>query len=216
MAGDITSRARHGLISGPAARARARRHDLLVETFPEIRSMRVLDLGGRPETWAVVRPAEVTVVNLVPAEIAGQAEHVVPVVGNACDPRLLAGERFDLVYSNSVLEHVGGHAARLAMAGNVHRFAARHWVQTPYRYFPVEPHWLCPGMQWLPAAGRVKVAQVWPLGHAGRADDRETAMSAVLGTELVGLTEMRHYFPGSRILTERYAGLVKSLTAVAA
>jgi hypothetical protein len=34
-------------------------------------------------------------------------------------------------------------------------------------------------------------------------------------TELLGVTEMRAYFPGSRILHERLFGIVESLVAVA-
>ena len=32
--------------------------------------------------------------------------------------------------------------------------AQLHWVQTPYRYFPVEPHFLFPGFQFLPLTVR--------------------------------------------------------------
>lgn len=202
------------MIDGPAARARSRRRDLFAASFPDIAAMRVLDLGGRADTWADLRPADLTVVNLSAPEIADAPPGVDAVVGDACARDLLAGESFDLVFSNSVLEHVGGHAARQAFADNVHRLGTRHWVQTPYRYFPLEPHWLCPGMQWLPVAAKVRIAQVWPLGHSGPARSRRAATSAVLATELVSMTEMRHYFPGSQLLLERYAGAVKSLTAV--
>jgi hypothetical protein len=40
-------------------------------------------------------------------------------------------------------------------------------------------------------------------------------MSEVQWTELVGVAEMRAYFPGSEIHRERVAGLTKSLVAVA-
>ena len=87
------------------------------------------------------------------------------VVGDACSlPAELRGERFDLVYSNSVLEHVGGHDRRLAFAASVHELGDAHWIQTPYRYFPVEPHWLCPGLQLLPVRARAEVTLRWPLG----------------------------------------------------
>lgn len=62
---------------------------------------------------------------------------------------------FDLVYSNSVIEHVGGHARSCDFAGMVKTLARRHWgVQTPYRYFSIEPHWLFPGLQFLPQSAR--------------------------------------------------------------
>jgi hypothetical protein len=43
---------------------------------------------------------------------------------------------------------------------------------------------------------------------------RAEALRAVLEIELLSRTEMRAYFPGSQILSERVAGLTKSLIAV--
>ena len=121
---------------------------------------------------------------------------------------------YDVVFSNSLLEHVGGHAQRAALAREVRALAPRHWVQTPYRYFPLEPHWLFPGLQFMPMAARARLAAAWPLAHS-RPETREDAMSEVQWTELVGVAELRSYFPGSHIHHERVAGLTKSLVAVA-
>jgi hypothetical protein len=135
-------------------------------------------------------------------------------LGDACvlDERLLDG-RFDLVYSNSVIEHVGGHARRLEFASMVDAAAPRHWVQTPYRYFPIEPHWVAPMMQFLPLWLRSKVGLHWPLGHS-QASSFGDEVNAQLGTELLDVTHLRHYFPSSEIHYERFAGLVKSIIAV--
>lgn len=177
--------------------------------------MHVVDLGGRLGTWtrASVRPARVHVVNLEapPAEVPDWA-HVDR--ADACDlSDRIAHNRYDLVYSNSVLEHVGGHERRLRFADAVRTLAERHWVQTPYRYFPIEPHWIAPGMQFLPVRLRTAVAQRWPLGHKPTRT-HDAALHQVLWTELLGRSQMRHYFPDSRILVERVAGLPKSLIAV--
>jgi hypothetical protein len=197
------------------ARYRARRWDWLLAAFPDIEEMSVIDLGGTAEAWrrAPVRPARVHTVNLEkPPEDPPpwlRADY-----GDACElPEEILGGDYDLVISNSVLEHVGGHARRRMFAEAVHRLAPLHWVQTPYRYFPIEPHWVCPGMQFLPTAAKVTVARHWPLVHTPPAD-REEALRAVLDVELVSRTELRAYFPTSRIINERVAGATKSLIAV--
>lgn len=177
--------------------------------------MRVLDLGGTVETWqrAPVRPAHVHLVNTAgPGD--DPPEWITAEVGDACalDERLLDG-RFDLVYSNSVIEHVGGHARRQQFAAMVTAAAPRHWVQTPYRYFPVEPHWVAPMMQHLPLALRSRLGLHWPLARS-RVPDLASAVASQLGTELLDITQLRHYFPASTISTERFAGLVKSIIAV--
>lgn len=196
-------------------RRRARRAGWLAATFPDLADMTVIDLGGRVETWerAPVRPAHVHVVNLEapPAQVPDWAEvdH-----GDACQlPDRIAARRYDLVFSNSVIEHVGGHERRERFADAVHKLADRHWVQTPYRHFPIEPHWIAPGMQYLPVRVRAEVAYRWPLQQT-RARTREDALREVLWTELLDYTQMRTLFPDSRIVTERLAGLPKSLIAV--
>jgi hypothetical protein len=136
-------------------------------------------------------------------------------VGDACAlPDALRGERFDLVYSNSVLEHVGGHARREAFAASVHALGEAHWIQTPYRYFPVEPHWLLPGFQFLPVRARAAVTVRWPLGNYAKVRTHDEAVGWTLATELISETELRHYFPASTIWRERVLGMTKSLVAV--
>jgi hypothetical protein len=196
---------------------RRRRAGWLRQEFPGLAEMSVIDLGGRVETWASVpvRPRHVHIVNL-----ESQTGEIPPWVevtyGDACDlPASVRRRRYDLVYSNSVIEHVGGHERRLRLADAVHTLAGSHWVQTPYRYFPVEPHWIAPGMQFLPVAARTAVARRWPLGHT-RPADRAEAVESVLWIELLDRTQMRHYFPHSTIRAERFAGLTKSLIAVRA
>jgi hypothetical protein len=197
------------------ARYRARRWNWLHETFPELDQMSVIDLGGTAESWlrAPVRPATVHTVNLEkpPEDLPGwiRADYA-----NACDlPAEILTGSYDLVMSNSVIEHVGGHFQRQSFADAVHRLADRHWVQTPYRYFPIEPHWVCPGFQFLPLAARVRVAQHWPLVHT-RPENRDKALRDAMSVELASRTEMKFYFPNSQIRAERVAGLTKSLIAV--
>lgn len=92
---------------------------------------------------------------------------------------------------------------------------ASDWVQTPYRYFPLEPHWLFPGMQLLPFPARAVVRRYGKQGHI-RLDTWEDALSETAWVELVGRTEMRMLFPGSQLWVERFAGLPRSLVAVKA
>ena len=188
---------------------------MLAAEFPAIGSMDVLDLGGRPPAWlsGPVRPASVHCVNLNQQDEDGLPPWIRCTVGDACDLPASALGRYDLVYSNSVLEHVGGHLMRQRFADTVHKMAPAHWVQAPYRYFPVEPHYAFPGFQFLPATARAFLAMHWPL-RCGSPAGRPEALAEVLWVELPSRSEMRLYFPGSQIRAERLAGLPKSLIAV--
>lgn len=197
-----------------AQRARGKRSQKLIETFPSLADMNVLDLGGTPQFWSgfPVRPAHVTLVNLMP--VASPADWITTVTGDACSlTGLIATSTFDLVVSNSVIEHVGGHVQRQRFAEVVARSADRHWIQTPYRYFPIEPHWLFPCMQFLPLRARAAITQHWPLSP-GRATNLRDAVANAASVELLSITEMRSYFPESTLWYERFGLLVKSLTAI--
>ncbi len=213
---DIRSR----LVEGPGSigqKRRAGRWELLASTFPKIGTMHVIDLGGTPRSWmrAPIHPATVHVVNLDGRETEESLpDWITFEQGDACVlPKHLLDRRFDLVYSNSVIEHVGGHAQRRRFAESVHTLGERYWVQTPYRYFPIEPHWLFPGFQFLPVKAQATISQQWPLMHT-RSSSAEAAVRAALQVELLSQTEMRHYFPDCRIVKERMAGLTKSIIAV--
>jgi hypothetical protein len=121
----------------------------------------------------------------------------------------------DLVFSNSLIEHLGGPARRAQFADVVYGLAPRHWIQTPYRYFPIEPHWLFPGFQFLPLNARGWLTRRWPLTHTTSKDPDE-AIETALSVDLLSVTEMRHLFPESSIVHERLGPMTKSIVAVAA
>lgn len=213
-----TNSLRNRFVDGPdslAEKFRAKRWQQLHEHFPQIEDMTVIDLGGTVSSWrrAPVRPKKVIVLSFEP-EGADGLDWVESHYADACHlPDHLLGLRADLVYSNAVLEHVGGAERRQRFADSVHLFADHHWVQTPYRYFPIEPHWLFPGFQFLPVSTRVAISRRWSLVHTPNRD-RQAAVDNVLSVELIGLTEFRNLFPTSRIVSERAAGLIKSIIAV--
>jgi hypothetical protein len=214
-------RLRDVLVDGPASagqRLRARRWDWFRAEFPGIEAMSVIDLGGTVEAWlrAPVQPGSVHVVNLEPDSATCLPPWIRADTADACAlPDRVTSHGYDLVFSNSVLEHVGGHAQRARFAETVHKLATLHWVQTPYRYFPVEPHWLFPGFQFLPLAVRAQVSQRWPLMHTRSASKNE-ALAAAMWVELLSRAELTYLFPASVIRPERFAGITKSLIAIKA
>ena len=210
---------RNRIVDGPdsvGARRRARRWEWLRAAFPQIENMSVIDLGGTAESWqrAPVRPARVHVVNLEHEADADLPSWLRADQGDACNlPPAILGSSYDLVFSNSVIEHVGGHAQRQRFAEAVHKLADRHWVQTPYRYFPIEPHWLFPGFQFLPMSARAQISYRWPLAHT-RSASVDDGLTEAMSVELLSRAEMSYYFPHAEIQVERLLGAVKSLIAV--
>jgi SAM-dependent methyltransferase len=76
------------------------------------------------------------------------------------DGRVLPFETgaFDLGFSNAVVEHVaGGREGQRAFVHELCRVAARVFVTTPNRFFPLEVHTLLPFAHWLPAGARARL-----------------------------------------------------------
>jgi hypothetical protein len=181
--------------------------------FPVIADIRVLDLGGAPEFRRAVplRPRVVTTVNIASAD--PHEDWIDHVVADACEFRATGPD--DLVVSSSLLEDIGGRELGRRPAGVVHASAPAHWVQTLYRYFPVEPHWLALRCQLLPTPARAAVL-CWRLCRVGGIRNRGDALRIVRTTEPVSFAETRLLFPGSMIWREGPRGLAKSLVTVRA
>ena len=197
-----------------AARAREQRWRMLHERFPDLEAMSVVDLGGTADAWQLApsRPARLVLLNIEERGVVGDAESV---IGDACDPPdRVRRDHFDLVFSNSLVEHLGGHWRRERFAEVVRTLAEHYWVQTPYRYFPLEPHYVGPLFQFLPLAVRGRLIASWPIGSLATAKDPEICLALAQQTELLSRTEMHGYFPDSVLLSERVFGMTKSLIAV--
>ena len=72
------------------------------------------------------------------------------VQGDAC-ALPFADASFDVLYSNAVIEHVGGRARQEEFVREALRVGRRVFVTTPNRWFPVEVHTRLPLVHWLPA-----------------------------------------------------------------
>lgn len=71
------------------------------------------------------------------------------VQGDACALPFADGE-FDIVFSNAVIEHVGGPERQRRLVSEALRVGRRAFITTPSRLFPVEVHTRLPLVHWLP------------------------------------------------------------------
>jgi len=71
------------------------------------------------------------------------------VQGDACALPFADGE-FDIVFSNAVIEHVGGVERQRELVSEAIRVGRRVFITTPNRRFPIEVHTRLPLVHWLP------------------------------------------------------------------
>ena len=75
--------------------------------------------------------------------------HIPYVQGDACALPFEDGA-FDIVFSNAVIEHVGGRERQRKLVSEAIRVGRRVFITTPNRRFPVEVHTRLPFVHWLP------------------------------------------------------------------
>lgn len=194
---------------------------LVEDMFQRYGRCRILDLGGTYYYWTIF-PADwlerynvtITLLNLDEISLPPEAgERFESVVGNACKLGSYKDGEFDLVHSNSVIEHVGTWGDMSSMAAESARVGKAYYHQTPYFWFPIEPHFLCPMIHWLPMSLRAKIARRVALGNWPKADSFDAAMKAQTSAVLLDRSMMRTLFSDAKVEFEFFCGLPKSLVA---
>lgn len=198
---------------------RRKRMKLFFDTLAPRMSDKLLDLGGYPFNWiqygAIV--SRLDVLNLDPIQYSHpEAErcNIRTIHGNACQ---LTNEQvdYDIVFSNSVIEHLGSWENQVKFAENARKAGKRLWIQTPARSFPVEPHYICPFIHYFPVSiQRRLIRHFTPWGLMTK-PTRSQVDGKILELRLLSYAEMRTLFPDCRIIKEKFFGvLTKSYIAV--
>lgn len=203
-------------------RARAKRIvDLIARIHAARGAVRIIDLGGEANYWSLfdrdfldASKVRITLVN--PGGVDEPADPALfeVVDGDACALPQYPDHAFDLVHSNSVIEHVGDWARMEAFAGECRRLAPAYYVQTPYFWFPVEPHFSAPFFHWRSEQSRARSLLKRGHGFSPKAPDMGQAMRDVQHARLLDKGQFRFLYPDAVHHDEVVAGLTKSLIAV--
>ena len=177
----------------------------------------VLDVGGATFDWRLCETLlgfcpRVTILN---TEYPAAADALPWVVASGMELPF-PSQSFDVVYSNSVIEHLYNKENQQKFASEIARVGKRYFVQTPNRWFPVEPHYLTPFVHYCSPRIQLKLLRnftVW--GLMGRPSP-ELCRRDVEEIRLLDEPQMRQLFPSAEIRHERFCGLTKSLIAVQA
>jgi len=176
------------------------------------RPVRILDVGGTETYWKMMElntgdQVFISLLNLSQNEVS--LPNVTSIAGDA---RAIKAKdaSFDVVFSNSVIEHVGTYQDQIQMAKEVRRVGKRYFVQTPNKYFPLEPHFLFPLFQFLPINIRVLLLQNFRLGWFSKTPDKAKAREIVESIRLLDKREFISLFPNAELYEEKIFGITKS------
>jgi ubiquinone/menaquinone biosynthesis C-methylase UbiE len=196
---------------------RPRRKKAFLRLFPEVvAGSPVLDVGGTASWWKEDFPKNV---NISIVNIDDDHQEEVTQSGFRfikADGRDLpfADKEFNLAFSNSVIEHVGDFQDQKRFALEAIRCSRTLYLQTPNKWFPIEPHLITAFIHWLPfkiSRRLIRYFSVWGLVAK---PSQQQIDNFLLSTRLLSRNELKKIFPNAQISEETFLGLTKSFVVI--
>ncbi|MCW3088213.1 MAG: methyltransferase type 11 [Sediminibacterium sp.] len=191
--------------------------DPINQLIKEKGNIRILDIGGELDYWQHIGwKNEHCLIYLFNLETANRKQDIpgfIHVTGTALDLPYRSGD-FDLVFSNSVIEHVGSRKNQQKFAEEVKRVCPRYIIQTPSFWFPLEPHSLLPLFQYIPHKLRAVLIMAFNINYFPKAATYSEAVTVSKSTIMMTEKEFKALFPEAEIYVEKLFGIPKSYTAI--
>ncbi len=208
-------------------RLRNRRAEIFLKLLDQIDAsgtLRVLDVGGTIKYWKMLQASlsdtelnlDITLANIgseKSGEItklafgSGRAAHIKEIDANALDPNLYDSKKYDVIHSNSVIEHVGNWTQIKVFADNIVQSGLPYFIQTPNFWFPFEPHFELPFFMLLPLPLKQILIK---LKFGG---DLDSINKKLDGVRLLTSSEFEYLFCNAEIQREKVLMINKSFIA---
>jgi len=209
----------HSIYALLARPFRGKRLKLFAEWFNISESTRVIDVGGTSWYWREFTTIpNVCIINVMDDQRWRNgdqrgADKIRVLIGDGTCLNY-ADRSFDIAFASSVIEHVGDWQDQCAFAGELQRVADRYYVQTPNKWFFIEPHFLTPFIHFLPRRmlrKLVRYCSVWGLMNKPTQEQVDAEIDTI---KLLDVDQMRALFPDAEIHRERFLGMTKSIIAI--
>lgn len=188
---------------------------LLDKTFNGQKVIRILDVGGASYFWKdqeLVKSGRLQITLLNLEEEKNLPFGIKSMKGSATDLSMFDENAFDLVFSNSVIEHLYTWENQQKMASECQRLCGKFYIQTPNKHFFIEAHYAIPFAQYLPKKLTYFILTKTKLSRLRKWDPRD-AQQYLDEIRLINYAEMKQLFPGANIYKEKMLGMTKSFTA---
>ncbi len=125
-------------------------------------STKILDIGGTIEYWKQVYDIKNNPLNLKITLLNLEFESkdnndIFDYVTENAKELSFENHSFDIVFSNSMIEHLGGLEQQLLAVNEMKRVAKYIYMQTPNIFFPIEPHFQILFIHWFLIAIRLRM-----------------------------------------------------------
>lgn len=138
---------------------RRKKFDFFMQVFSPDATTQILDVGAAEDEYSETdnllerlypHPGNLTVLGIDPYRKFRERYPAVRALVYDGREFPFPDQRFDLCWSNAVLEHVGNRDRQILFLKEIRRVARNAFVTTPNRFFPVEVHTRTPLLHYLP------------------------------------------------------------------
>ena len=194
---------------------REKRFSFFLKKFNKMQKpISILDVGGKINFWenrglAGNNDYKITVLNIEKEK--SNYSNINCLIGDATNLNQYKNKSFDIVHSNSVIEHLYNFNNQKKMASEIIRVGKKFIIQTPNKYFFIEPHYLLPFFQFLPKSMKFFILTKTKMSRLKRWD-KEFAKQYIKEIRLMNLKELKTLFPNCNVYYEKFLGMNKSFT----
>ena len=198
-------------ISGFFRKKRIKIFNDFINTFVVSDTIRILDIGGTNYFWNIwkeyiERDIKVTLINTNEQLTNGYDSLKL----DANDLSSLKDKSFDIVFSNSLIEHLFTYENQKIFTEEILRIGKKIFIQTPAFIFPIEPHFLFPFFHWFNRKIRLSLVKHYNLGWYKKQSKLSDAEKLVDEIRIMKKKELIKLFPNENIFSEKLLLLTKS------
>ena len=214
----------HSIGSKFRAKRIAPLREMINKAYQQHGRVSIIDIGGTKNYWKLIgdktlsdKNVSVTIVNLTTSTTDSGINNdklFTFIKADGCNLSMFENKSFHIAHSNSVIEHVGGWKRMISFAKEVRRVGENYFVQTPYFWFFIEPHFMFPFIHWLPDQLQVSLVMKFSMGEYKKTDNISDAIKLVKSIHLPDKKMFNYLFPDSKITQEKFFLLTKSLIAI--
>lgn len=175
------------------------------------------------EQWGVTAAdgLEITLVNhhLIDRTNVGVSNPFTFIRDRFADATLLSAadlREYDLIFSNSFLEHLPEREQQVAMTRKILESGRWYFIQVPNKFSPIDPHFPRPYVPFFALYPKELQARLWSLsalGSESKADSIEAARLGLRYYNPLGWRDMRRLLPDAELRVERPLGVPMSILA---
>lgn len=177
-------------------------------------SVKIVDLGGTESYWNIVgddflnkNKVKITMINLINYRIKNKK--IFSLINKDFFKYEFKNSSFDLSFSNSVIEHLGDES-KISSFCNLHMNISKHYyLQTPNKYFFIEPHFMFPFFNFLPRVVQLFILSNFNIGNFKK-NDLDYAIKELDQIRMLSKKDLERYFPKGKIMNEKFFFMNKS------